>query len=148
MNLESLVEVGKLPHNQGYDIAQFIDHHVIFPLVEELRSYLQFHSVLDYIFDITSVFYREKAILNMHRDKAFIQSIVGPASGLMIQPNGTPKPQSVTLDIGEMLLYTGFQFQEYFKGFDTLVKIDPLPHGVISDEDRRMSIVVDIIVQS
>ena len=147
-NSESLPEIEKLPHNQGYDLALFIDSHIISPLVEELRSHLQPNSRLDYIFDITSIYYREKAMLNIHRDKAFIQSNIGPTSGLIIKPDGATKPQSVTLDIGEILLYTGLQFQEYFKRLGAPIKIKPLPHGVISDEDKRMTIVVDTIVKS
>lgn len=146
-NLESLPEVEKLPHNRGYDLAQFIDSHIISPLIEQLKQHLQSDSSLNYIFDITSVYYREKAMLNIHRDKAFIQSIVGPVSGLMIQPDGATKPQPVSLDTGEILLYTGFQFQEYFKKLGNLMKVKPLAHGVISDENKRMSIVVDIIIQ-
>lgn len=148
-NSEILPEVEKLPHNQGYDIVQFIDSHIISPLVEELRSYLQPHSLLDYILQITPVYYREKAKLNIHRDKSFIQSLVGPASGFMVQPDLATKPKMVNLDTGEILLYAGFQFQEYFKEeINSLVKAKPLPHGVISDEDKRMSIVVITMVQS
>lgn len=145
-NSESLPEIEKLPHNRGYDLALFIDSHIISPLVEELKNYLQANSRLDYIFDIASVYYRDKAMLNIHRDKAFIQSIVGPASGLMIQPDGATKPQEVLLDTGEILVYTGFQFQEYVKRFGDIMKVKPLRHGVISDEDKRMSIVVAITI--
>ena len=148
-NLEKLPDVKKMPHNQGFDIVRFIDRQIISPLTEELKSYLQPNTLLDYILQITPVYYRKKARLNIHRDKSFIQSIVGPASGLILQPNYATKPQEITLDIGEMLVYAGLQFQEYFKeNINSLVKAKPLPHGVISDEDKRMSIVVITMVQS
>jgi hypothetical protein len=53
----------------------------------------------------------------------------------------------VTLDIGEILVYTGFQFQAYFKKVDVLAQIKPLAHGVIAEE-KRMSILVSTILKS
>lgn len=147
VNPESLPEVEKLPHNQGYDIAQFINRYITSPLLEELRSYLDPNSNLDCILQIKPTYYREKVILELHRDKSFIQSIVGPTSNLMIQPEGATEPEMITLDIGEILVYTGFQFQTYFKKIDVLAKVKPLAHGVIAEE-KRMSIVVSTILKS
>ncbi|NMG06788.1 hypothetical protein DP117_07840 [Brasilonema sp. UFV-L1] len=147
MNLESLPEVENLPHNQGYEIAQFIDRHINSPLLEELRSYLDLNLDLSCILQIKPTYYREKVILELHRDKSFMQSIVGPTSNLMIQPEGATEPQMVTLDIGEILVYTGFQFQEYFKKLGVLAQVKPLAHGVIAEE-KRMSIVASTILKS
>lgn len=147
-NSESLPELEKLPHNQGYDMIQFVERHIISPLVEELRIYLQPNSHLDFIFQIKPIYYREKAILEMHRDKSFFEVMIGPLSDFIIQPDSTNKPESVTLDIGEIFLYTGFQFQAYFKKLGILDRVKPLSHGVISDEEKRMSILVNATLKS
>ncbi|MFB2920810.1 MULTISPECIES: hypothetical protein [Aerosakkonema] len=147
VNSESLPGVENLPHNQGYDIAQFINRYINSPLLEELKSYLEPNSHLSCILQIKPTYYREKVILEMHRDKSFIQSIIGPTSNLKIQPEGVTEPQMITLDIGEILVYTGFQFQTYFKNVDVLAKVKPLAHGVIAEE-KRMSIVVSTILNS
>ena len=147
VNLESLFEVEKLPHNQGYDIAQFVNRHINSPLLAELRSYLEPNSNISCILQIKPTYYREKVILEIHRDKSFIQSIIGPTSNLMIQPEGATEPQMVTLDIGEILVYTGFQFQEYFKNVGVLAQVKPLAHGVIAEE-KRMSIVASTILKT
>ena len=136
-----------MPHNQGYDIAQFVNRHINSPLLEKLRSYLEPNSDLSCILQIKPTYYREKVILELHRDKSFIQSIVGPTSNLMIQPEGATEPQMITLDIGEILVYTGFQFQAYFKNVDVLAQVQPLAHGVIAEE-KRMSIVVSTILKT
>lgn len=147
VNSKSLPEVEKLPHNQGYDIAQFVNRHINSPLREKLKTYLDPNSHLSCIIQITPTYYREKVILELHRDKSFIESIVGPTSNLMIQPEGATEPQMVTLDIGEILVYTGFQFQAYFKNVDVLSKVKPLAHGVIAEE-KRMSIIVSSILKT
>jgi hypothetical protein len=86
-------------------------------------------------------------ILELHRDKSFIQSIIGHTSNLTIQPEGATEPQMITLDIGEILVYTGFQFQEYFKKLGVLAQVKPLAHGVIAEE-KRMSIVASTILKT
>ena len=148
LNSESLPELEKLPHNQGYDMTQFVERHIIYPLVEELKIYLQPNSHLDFILQIKPIYYREEAILEMHRDKSFFQVVIGPLSDFIIQPDSSNKPESVTLDVGEIFLYTGFQFQEYFKKLGVLDQVKPLTHGVISDEEKRMSIIVGAILKS
>lgn len=132
--------VDELPHEQGYEIAGFIDRHILKPLLENLIIYLQPNKLPSLILQVGSTYYRDKVMLDIHRDKGFIQNIVGPASGLRIQPSNSATPQPLTLDIGEILIYTGFQFQEYFGRIPAL-DIKPLLHEVIAGEDKRMSIV-------
>ncbi len=133
--------VDQLPHAQGYEIARFIDCHILKPLLKNLIIYLQSNLLPSLILQVGSTYYRDQVVLSMHRDKGFLQIIVGPASGLRIQPSNSANPQPLTLDIGEILIYTGFQFQEYFGGVPALALVEPLLHEVIVSEDKRMSIV-------
>jgi hypothetical protein len=133
--------VDQLPHKQGYEIAGFIDRHILKPLVEHLTIYLPSNKLPSFILQLGATYYRDQVMLDIHRDKGFIQNIIGPASGLRIQPTNSATPQPLTLDMGEILIYTGFQFQEYFAGIPAVDKVEPLLHEVIGGEDKRMSIV-------
>lgn len=136
-----LTSVETLPHQQGYAIAELINVHLILPFLEKLAAYLPTPSPLSCILHIKPTYYREKVVLDLHRDKGFIQTIVGPASGMKIQPEASDQSQEFDLDIGEILIYTGFQFQDQFQNVEGLRQVKPLLHGVIANEEKRMSIV-------
>ena len=134
-------QAAELPHEQGYEIARFLERHIFKPLALELSAKLQFDLQPFSTLQVAPTFYRNRIALNMHRDKAFLQVIIGPASGLKIKPKNSNTTQLIDLELGEILVYTGFQFQEYFAEVPALDDIEPLLHGVVVNEDKRMSII-------
>ena len=145
-NVNILEQSGKdltaeLPSKQGYEIAKFLERHIFKPLALELSAKLGFDLQPFSTLQVASTFYRNRIALNMHRDKAFIQVIIGPASGLKIKPKNSNTTQLINFELGEILVYTGFQFQEYFAQVPALDDIEPLLHGVVVNEDKRMSII-------
>lgn len=132
---------GELPDEASYEIAKFLERYIYKPLALYLDSKVSFNLQPFSTLQVSSTYYRDQIVLDIHRDKAFIQIIVGYASGIRIQPNNSDIPQLINLDLGEMLVYTGLQFQNYFAEVPILANIEPLLHGVMADKDKRMSII-------
>lgn len=139
--------VAELPHEPSFEIAEFLERYIYQPLAAFIDSKLSFDMQPFSIIQVGSTYYRDKIVLNMHRDKAFINTIIGPASGLKIEPKNSNETIELDLELGEIFVYTGFQFQNYFAEVRDMAHIEPLVHGVVVNEDKRMSIISGTLIK-
>ena len=138
VNEETISELGlSLPNKSAYEITRFIRENFMDPVLEEFSKKYNIPKPTPTL-QLQCTYYPQKSTLSMHQDLGFFEGILGPAKGFMIQPGGRDEKLHFDLDIGEAVLYTGVQFQEYYKNKVSNVPF-PLLHGVKA-ELGRMSI--------
>ncbi len=123
-----------LPNKAAYEITNFIRKNFIHTFLGGFCTKNGVPTPKTTI-QIQCTYYPDKSKLGIHQDTAFFEGIIGPATGLIIQPGGRNEKLHVDLAIGETILYTGLQFNEVYK---EKVKDVPFPllHAVEAEAGR------------
>lgn len=129
-----------LPHRAMFSFATFLHHRFVTPL---LQQYARAASVPapSPTLQIQTTYYESRADLARHTDRSFLEGIIGPATGLTIFPGDGTRKSALSLETGDVLLYTGRQFHKYFQFHGALQIPPPLPHAVTA-EPSRMSLLL------
>ena len=125
-----------MPHAEAYWLGGTINSLVFNPLAQRLHEVCAV-SIPAIAFQMSAVYYRRAGLLSPHRDKSFFTLLIGPLQGLNVDSYTHNKTIEVRLGIGEILVYTGFAFQETVPD----AEIAPILHSVNAYEGRLTSAV-------
>ncbi|HIE27354.1 TPA: hypothetical protein EYP66_08725 [Candidatus Poribacteria bacterium] len=125
-----------LPSQQTFSFARFLNEYFIIPILREYSRECGLQRPEPSL-QIQTTYYEVQSLLKKHQDRSFLEGIVGPASGIAIFPGGGAEKMDASLEAGEVILYTGKQFQKHFQRAPRVPP--PLPHAVEA-ESGRMSL--------
>lgn len=123
-----------LPNKAAYEITNFIDKNFIKPVIGGFCAKYDLPMPKPTL-QIQCTYYPDKSKLGMHKDRGFFEGIIGPATGIIIHPEGRDEELRVDLAIGETILYTGLQFDNFYKDKAKEVPF-PLLHAVEAEAGR------------
>jgi len=134
-----------LPSQETFSLARSLSDHFVTPILRaySLQCGLQPPSPS---LQLQTTYYETQTSLAKHRDPAFLNGIVGPATGLAIYPGDGPEKVEASLETGDVIIYTGFEFQDFYCQRASRVP-PPLPHSVAA-EAGRMSILFACLMPS
>lgn len=123
-----------LPNQEARQVCDFLDRYVLSRIRQELTTKLTLDLPLNCL-QIQVAYYPEQASLSKHTDSSFLQANIGPTENLTIYPLQSSEPITISLEVGEVILYTGRDFKKKLN-FAKDKLPNPLPHQVQAKKGR------------
>ena len=127
------------PHEEAHQLGKFLDREFITPIFQQFSSRYKLKMPSTSL-QVQCAYYSTPFHLAPHTDQGFFEGIIGPANGLTIYPSPKNQPIQVNLQTGDILFYTGLEFQDFYSDRISDVPV-PLLHGVEANA-RRMSVLL------
>jgi len=133
-----------LPNLEAHKIGEFLDRYVLSRVKTEFVNTLDIDVKINYM-QIQVAYYQEATSISKHTDASFLQAVIGPTTDFIVTPFQSNQSVSVSLDVGEIILYPGRAFQKKMN----LVKTK-LPTALVHQVEAkagRMSILTGFYCQ-
>ncbi|MGB3511706.1 MAG: hypothetical protein WBA93_21200 [Microcoleaceae cyanobacterium] len=124
---------------EAHQLGEFLDREFVTPILQQFSSQYGLEMPSTSL-QVQCAYYSTPFHLAPHTDKGFFEGIIGLANGLTIYPSHDNQPVQVDLKTGDILLYTGLEFQDFYSDRISNVPL-PLLHSVEADAGR-MSILM------
>ena len=100
------------PNQEGRELCRFFEENVLNRIREELANTASIKLPEISTLQCVMIYYDRDKILSKHTDEVFLSAHIGPTEkGLLIFPPESEEPVSVTLDVGEILIFYGREFK-------------------------------------
>ena len=135
------------PNQEGKEVCNFFDKYILKRVIKDLSE--AFNCAFPRIkgLQFVTIYYDRAKKLSKHTDEVFLSAHLGPTDkGLFILPLKSGKPIPVSLDTGEILLFSGREFKYEMGLLDQKIS-SPLPHWAEAKKGR-LTIALSTFVKS